>query len=180
MSEKLSALIDNELDDLERARILKDLGRRPDLAETWSRYHVIGLAMRREEITWGSGLPERVARALAAETGDDAAAESPTRGASWLNRTGGMAIAASVAAVLLVGGLAVQLAPDGGAGGSTESGAPALQQAALDNDATRWENVDPRVEDALNALLVEHGEFTSASGMNGLTAYTKFVAYDSR
>lgn len=177
MSEKLSALIDNELDDLERARLLRELGRESDQAELWSRYHIIGLAMRRETVTWGGDLPGRVARALESEGIPGDGAEAPASPVFRLRPAGRLAIAASVAGVLLVGGLAVQLYP-----GDSSSGpaAPAAQQVAVDSEATRWNDVDPQVEDALNALLVEHGEFTSASGMNGLTAYTKFVAYDSR
>jgi len=60
------------------------------------------------------------------------------------------------------------------------AGAAGDARVVLADEATRWEGADPGAEDALNALLIEHGEFTSASGMNGLTAYTKFVAYDSQ
>lgn len=175
MSEKLSALIDNELDELQRARVLRDLSRDDTLAEQWSRYHIIGLAMRREPIAPATGLPERVAQALANDPGDRAApatgsGRSPFRGA------GRFAIAASVAGVLLVGGMTVKLYDDG----PVDTAASTTQQVAVNDDALHWEGADPRSEDALNALLIEHGEFTSASGMNGLTAYSKFVAYDSR
>lgn len=177
MSEKLSALIDNELNELERARFLKDLNRDPELTELWSRYHIIGLAMRREQISWSRDLPERVARKLEPETGAAGGIEAPGRLAPLFRPAGRLAIAASVAGVLLVGGMTVKLYEDSRPEGTA---ATADRQVVFNNDATHWEGVDPQVEDALNALLVEHGEFTSASGMNGLTAYTKFVAYDSR
>lgn len=176
MSEKLSALIDNELDELERARVLRDLSRDDALAEQWSRYHIIGLAMRREPIAPVTGLLERVAQALDKDPGDRAmpatgGGRTPFRGA------GRFAIAASVVGVLLVGGMIVKLYDDG----PVDTAASTAQQVAVnDDDALHWEGANPRSEDALNALLIEHGEFTSASGMNGLTAYTKFVAYDSQ
>lgn len=177
MSEKLSALIDNELDELERARLLKELGRGSDLVELWSRYHVIGLAMRREEVSWRDGLPARVAEALQLETGVPEQNGTAVRRRALSGSVQRFAVAASVAGVLLVGGLIVNLYQ-----GSQPVSTTTLtgQQVAFSNDATRWDSVDPQVEDALNTLLVEHSEFTSASGMNGLTAYTKFVAYDSR
>ncbi len=184
MSEKLSALIDNELDELERARVLRELGRDDGLAEQWSRYHIIGLAMRREPIAPVTGLPERVAQALKSDPGDHATpasggGRSPFRGA------GRFAIAASVAGVLLVGGMTVKLYDDGPVDTAASTAQQVAvnstaQQVAVNDDTLHWEGADPRSEDALNALLIEHGEFTSASGMNGLTAYTKFVAYDSR
>ena len=40
-----------------------------------------------------------------------------------------------------------------------------------------WQTKDNAVEDRLNALLVEHSEFTSVTGMNGLGSYSKFVSY---
>lgn len=173
MSEKLSALVDNELEEFERAQVLKALGRDESLPELWSRYHIIGLAMRQEVINPSRTLCERVAARLAKEGGPTAMA--PVRRGVLLSSAGRYAVAASVVAVLLVGGLVVKLYD-----GTGEPAAPSVQQMAALDDATRWEGVDQNTEDALNALLLEHGEFTSASGMNGLTAYTKFVAYDSR
>lgn len=174
MSEKLSALIDNELDELERARVLRELSRDEQLAEQWSRYHIIGLAMRREEVAPTKDLPQRVARALEGETRQPAPRAAPFRGA------GRFAIAASVAGVLLVGGLMVTLYDDAGPGAGATTAATSARQVAVNDDALQWEGANPGSEDALNALLIEHGEFTAASGMNGLTAYTKFVAYDSQ
>lgn len=177
MSEKLSALVDNELEDVERARVLRDLGRDAELAGLWSRYHTIGLAMRREQIVPNENLPERVARGIERETGAAGVLPGPRRRGSLRRPAGGFAIAASVAGVLLVGGLIVKLYEDMRPAGANP---PAAQQIVANEEAMRWEDADPRIEDALNALLIEHGEFTTASGMNGLTAYTKFVAYDSR
>lgn len=178
MSEKLSALIDNELDELERARLLRELGRDEELAERWSRYHVIALAMRREQIAPAGELPKRVARALESEAGNAPRMEAPARRAPRFQSGGRFAIAASVAGVLLVGGLIVKLYDDNRPA-ATATDMPAAQRLAV-GDGMHWEGADAGSEDALNAFLIEHGEFTSASGMNGLTAYTKFVAYDSR
>jgi len=171
MSEKLSALIDNELGELERARILKQLSADKGLAQRWSRYHIIGMALRREQISPDNGLAERVAGELRNDAGA-ARTVAPGAGGRWRRSAPALALAASVVGILVVGGLMLQL--------QQETTPPAAERLAA-NDGMRWEGgVDREAEDALNALLVEHGEFTSASGMNGLTAYTKFVAYDSR
>jgi len=178
MHEKLSALIDNELDELERARVLRELGRSDDLAECWSRYHIIGLAMRREEIMPAGDLAKRVSMALDEEPTARGGVAAPAHRGPLFSRTGRLAIAASVAAVLLVGGIFVKIY-DGERPAATVASTPGPQVASAP-DTLRWEGADPRSADALNALLIEHGEFTSASGMNGLTAYTKFVAYDAQ
>ncbi|MDR9439602.1 MAG: sigma-E factor negative regulatory protein [Halomonas sp.] len=46
--ESLSALMDNEGDELELRRVLKSLDDSPDSAETWRRYHLMRSLMRRE------------------------------------------------------------------------------------------------------------------------------------
>lgn len=177
MSEKLSALIDNELDDLERARVLRELAGDEALAERWSRYHIIGLAMRREQVTPVGNFTERVTRALDPGTGNPGRPAEPARRRPFHQSTARLAVAASVAGVLLVGGLIVKVYEDNRAAGP---GIQAAQQLAVNDDGMRWQGADPQSADALNSFLIEHGEFTSASGMNGLTAYTKFVAYDSQ
>jgi len=177
MSEKISALIDNELDELERARVLRDVARDPQLADAWSRYHVIGRAVRRELIVPEGDLADRVAHQLREEAVPMRPAGGSRSLRDWLSPAGSLAAAASVAAVLLVGGIILNMQEDTPVGGGTTN---AEARVAFVEEPTRWEGADPETEDALNALLVEHGEFTAASGMNGLTAYTKFVAYDSR
>ncbi len=46
--ESLSALMDNEGDELELRRVMKSLDDSPDAAETWRRYHLMRSLMRRE------------------------------------------------------------------------------------------------------------------------------------
>jgi len=46
--ESLSALMDNEGDELELRRVLKSLDESPDSAETWRRYHLMRSLMRHE------------------------------------------------------------------------------------------------------------------------------------
>ncbi|MFY0992498.1 sigma-E factor negative regulatory protein [Halomonas sp. C05BenzN] len=46
--ESLSALMDNEGDELELRRVLKSLDDSPDAAEAWRRYHLMRSLMRRE------------------------------------------------------------------------------------------------------------------------------------
>ncbi|TLF50600.1 anti-sigma factor [Halomonas urmiana] len=46
--ESLSALMDNEGDELELRRVLKSLDESPDAADTWRRYHLMRSLMRRE------------------------------------------------------------------------------------------------------------------------------------
>lgn len=42
-----------------------------------------------------------------------------------------------------------------------------------------WQTSSIKIEATLNSLLVEHSEFTSVTGMNGLGSYSKFIAYQN-
>ena len=46
--ESLSALMDNEGDELELRRVLKSLDDEPDAADAWRRYHLMRSLLRRE------------------------------------------------------------------------------------------------------------------------------------
>ena len=47
MKEKLSALVDNELDDLDERRVMAALEKDADLRRTWERYHLVRSALHR-------------------------------------------------------------------------------------------------------------------------------------
>ena len=63
-------------------------------------------------------------------------------------------------------------------GAGSVSSVKATDIAKLDQ-ATKWDSATPDLEHALNTFLVEHGEFTTMSSMNGLMSYAKFVSYDT-
>jgi len=52
-----------------------------------------------------------------------------------------------------------------------------LAQSSDEISTPHWQTDSAAIEDALNALLVEHSEFTGVTGMNGLGSYSKFVSY---
>lgn len=172
MHEKISALLDDELDGSERQEILKLIGRDEELAVVWQRYHMIRAGLRNEPIMHIPGFSERLEQRLLDEAGVVTPAVRPAIGGSrpWLP---GLAVAASLAAVMALGLLTgVFEDPRWPIGGGAE-------QVALVDQDMRWETATPELEHDLNAFLVEHGEFSQMSGMNGLMAYAKFVSYDS-
>lgn len=115
--ESLSALVDNEASEIERHRILKNFSSNTELRDKWRRYHVIGSVMRREHnIASHIDVSAAVAAAIA---GEDSAAGAPSAAATgadlgnrssapgerkrWQDLVGKAAIAASFAAVMVVG-----------------------------------------------------------------------------
>jgi len=161
MREKLSALQDSELHADELHETLRTLRNDPELLGVWQRYHVIGSVLRNEWSAHYPGLTERIIEKVAKDNTQGGRAGFSI---SWRPA---LAMAASLVAVTIVAVYSMTLGPK-------LSGQGLL---AGTDKATKWE-VGRENEEALNTFLVEHGEFTPASGMNGLTAYAKFVSYD--
>jgi sigma-E factor negative regulatory protein RseA len=64
--ERISALMDGEIDHGEVAQVVRQVKDRSELKEAWSTYHLIGEAMRGERLT-DSGVMQAVSASLAAE-----------------------------------------------------------------------------------------------------------------
>lgn len=168
MKEKLSALVDNELDELETRRLLTALAADETLRATWGRYHLIGAALRRESVA-----PVSIAARVAARLG-----EAPSVTRPFTRIAGQLALAASVAAVALVGAQWWL----GSQPSSTTTVAQNTTQPVeyLRASGTRWNTQQPGAENTLNAFLVEHNEFAPTSGVGGIFPYVRVVSYDSR
>src|SRR5919109_5390749 len=100
MKDRISALMDGELDERAADDTLKALGRGDGL-ETWRTYHLIGDAMR-ETGSLSAAFSERIAARIAAEP----AILAPGRLAPEPRKWFALSAAASVAAVAFVGWLA--------------------------------------------------------------------------
>ena len=174
MKEKLSALVDNELDDLEERRILAALGDNASLRGTWQRYHLVRAALHRDlDAFTALDVSEQVARRIAAEPSNPTAFHS--RRITRL--LGTLAIAASVAAIAIVG---VQWSHQ-----SSIAPLPLLTaskpapEAIIRTGTTQRNMPEPETASALNAYLVEHDEFASTSGFGGMIPYVRVVSYDN-
>lgn len=167
MHEKISALLDDELNGSEQDEILKAISCDTCLSETWQRYHLIRAALRAESIAHVCRLPERMAPLLSSKTAQ--ARKLPSATINWVP---GLALAASIAGLAGLGLFYTM-------GETTLEHSARVNQVVQVDQGTKWETSTPDVEQTLNAFLVEHGEFAPQSGMNGLMAYAKFVSYDS-
>lgn len=172
MRELLSGLVDDELSELEERRVHKALGNDPSLRAAWERYHVIRAALRNElDVPAGAGLPERLSAALAAEPAAAAARWRPAA-----RTVGGLAVAASVAALTIVGIQTYRAPQSGAAVVAAKSAAPAERTTRV--SATRWSTSEPARERMLNGYLVEHQE-ASSGGVGGALPYVRIVGYDA-
>lgn len=166
MKEAISALVDGEVNDVERQQVLRALGGDPALRGQWERYHLAGAALRRElVVVVGPGLADRIRAQL------DTEAPVRTGSAARLFRLGaGVAIAASVA-VIAVLNLPPVLSP----GNSVAMSSPPGQVAKT--VVAEVKPLPPDKQQALNSYLVQHGEFTPAAGMNGISSYVRLVGH---
>lgn len=94
-AESLSALVDDQASELELRRLLKQSD--SQLEAQWSRYHMIGAAMRAEPVMSSASLLPGIQQALADEAPHNAKPSGFWAGA------GRFAIAASVACVVVLG-----------------------------------------------------------------------------
>ena len=184
--ELLSALVDDELSAAETARALAALAADPARRETWARYQLIGTAIRR-------GVPDVVDPGLAArvqaaigdslpDAGDglpDPASAAAGR-SGWKRAVGGVAMAASVAAVALFGMRYLAVTEEEGAAVAARVAPAPLLQA---QPATMTEAETPGSatldQERLNAYLIRHNEFAASGGLRGLPPYVRVVGAET-
>ena len=173
MKEKLSAFVDNELDELDEHRVHAALAGDAALRRTWERYHLARSALHQElEIILPSDMAERVSRRIAGEPSE----AGSYRRHQLARLAGTLAMAASVAAIAILGVQRVNAPPEQPA--TLAASSPVNAEPVIRVGTTRWDTKEPEAEDALNAYLVEHNEF--ASNFDGMMpAYVRVVGYDS-
>lgn len=99
--ETLSAMLDDETDELELRRLLKSAGDDPDLLAAWQRYHLASAVARRERV---ASLSKDFHLRLAGKLRDEPVPGlAPRRWPSGQRFAGKFAIAATVAAAVFIG-----------------------------------------------------------------------------
>jgi len=151
--EALSALLDNEADDLELRRVLKEQAAEPSLAETWRRYNVARSLMHNDEMVRVSpAATQRIFAAIDAEPIYLAADTTRTQTvrAPWLGSVGRIAIAASVALAAFIGLQSTLFDAPAGIPVATEM--DATQAPALAAEQSR-DGVDAEAQVRLNEYI---------------------------
>lgn len=167
MTEQLSALMDGELSDAEAQRLIKSMKNDPALHDAWDSYHLVGDALRKSP-QLGLDFSAKLSQRLAQEPTILAPRRAPTP-APESRRFPALSIAASVAAVSLVGILALQIARINQAVTPAQvAAAPAVQQIAQAVPSQKAEKqpsagTPARVEFTRatpNTYLLAHQEFS--------------------
>ena len=184
MSEKLkqslSAVMDDEADEFETRRVLDEIQRDDALREMWERYHMVSSVMRGETLA-----PKAAkARFWAALDGDEAPAVEEVvvdraplpQSRKHLGRVAGVAVAATVAAVVIITfGLPQETsrAPELAAVPPVAVTAPGREALATIVSARDWRRT--------NAYMLQHAQSTSMvnRASAAIPAFVKFAAYES-
>lgn len=186
LREQVSALADDSLLEGEHELLVRRFGADRNLRLCWERYHLIGEAMRKGLPQVDTrGFADRVMSALGAEP----VREEPVRAGmlAYLGKAlAGMAVAASVAAVAVIG-----LRND--AGHSSQSMAAAPSEIVPANpqfnvmpasygtvsNAT-WNGNTPDVQAQLGNYLINHNEMAASLSQPGVLPYFYIATYDPR
>jgi len=163
MKEKLSALIDGELESDGLHAHLGQLRADPELQRAWDTYHLIGDALRGQI---SPAIADRVVARLREEPTVLAPRpeKSPSRQLGWYAMA-----AASVAAV----GFVVWTAFPGWRVESQLAGGPAATTAATSAPVTLVSGVPPA---EVENYLLAHQPYSHASAMQGIAPYGRSVA----
>ena len=161
MNDRISELMDGEVDQKSAAQLIEALTRDPEAVRTWRNYHLIGDAMR-GGLLLSAGFTERLSQRLAAEPTVLAPRRMRTESPRLFTLS---ALAASVAAVAFVGWMA--FAP--------QRQAPAPAMAKLQPPAEAKPAIVPMPSSA-NDYLLAHQGFSPRVSLQGMAPYVLTVA----
>ena len=167
MKSKISALMDGELSEPELSEPLHALKEGGEALEAWRRYHLISDALRDTQVL-SPGFSARFAERLALEP--TILAPMPRVAEKSRNRLP-LSIAASCAAVALVGWLAFQ------------ASGPQLEQVAQSKTTDRAGTAASRVvpmPGQVNDYLLAHQHYSPRSTLQGVAPYVRTVSDTAR
>ena len=166
--EKISALMDGELEPQHASREWNRLKDDAALRESWHAFHFVGDALRGERMVLSAEFQQKLSQALAAEPTVLAPRRLPTKPTRFT--TYALSAAASVAAVSLVGWMAlspsVPVAP-------IAKVVPQLPAPVL-VDVPQVASVSS--EGRMNDYLLAHQGFSPSTALQGLAPYIRSVS----
>ncbi|MHB8253612.1 MAG: sigma-E factor negative regulatory protein [Acidiferrobacter sp.] len=179
MNERLSALVDAELEAKDRGQGLGMVVDDVEMRAAWGRYHVIRAVLRQE---WDAGLSSQFsARVQAALAHEPLTTEVPFVPVAKMRHRGRQvarfALAASLTATAALFGLRIVVVGErapASASFKTALAAPLMLPHSYVERA-HWQG--PRWRNRLNAFLLEHAAVAPLAGMNGLS-YVRLAAYN--
>jgi sigma-E factor negative regulatory protein RseA len=169
MKDRISQLMDGELDDRSAADTIKACAQGGEALEAWRSFHLISDAMRDSRVL-SAGFSARVMQRLEAEPTVLAPQRARSESRTWF----ALSAAASFAAVALVGWLA--FAPQPGVAPQVAQ----VPQAAPAAVAPLASPVPAMAPSAANEYLLAHQGFSPRVSFQGMAPYVRTVSEQSR
>ena len=198
-SERLSALMDGEVSDSEIGHALLDLKQDHELTHRWDRYHLASDALRNNlGAAVDPSLANRISAAIEAEPVYLGAhrrrrAAGVSSMPDWVRQTGGLALAASVTAMVILGTQALtnkgtQSTPQLAAMtqpatpvGTNPAGINSLLRSSTPPDGIELvaqrgdDNAVTFPQSKFNRLLLSHQEYQADNTLQGVLPYVRLV-----
>jgi len=182
IGEQVSALFDDELDENEHEMLLRRLKQEADLRGALSRYQIIGDSIRHNlDVAATTSMAQTVSSRIEQEENISTLIAS-NKSSRILKPVAGLAIAASVAAMAVIGlqdmgdFQSVQPVPQRIVQVEPQPQVNVLPVAS----GTHWDKQQPETERRLNGYLVNHSEYTSSISLQGMINYARIAGYDSK
>ena len=163
--DKISALMDSELDEQQAQQLIARLKQDGDLVQHWHAFHLIGDTLRGER-----PLSPDFDRRLTARLAGEPTVIGPRRSVPKRAATYALSAAASLSAVALVGWVAFSdnpLAPQPDLAKASKPPAVAAPPAQLASVPS---------EGKMNEYLIAHQEFSPSTAIQGLAPYIRSVS----
>lgn len=171
--DKISALMDGELDERQTRQELARLRQDGELRQTWNTFHLIGDALRGERMLFTD-----VAGSLSLRLADEPTVLAPQRQRSRKATTYVLSAAASIAAIALVGWVA--LVPNSShrpadlASVQPETVAPVVLPAPAPVQVTPVASVPH--DGSRNEYILAHQGFSPSTAIQGVVPYIRSVS----
>ena len=200
--ERISALMDGELDEQMQHSAMDELLNKTEARDTWARYHLISDTLRQH---LPAGMDTQFSSRVMSALEDEPTILAPrtTQTSSMARRLSGLAVAASVAAVAVMG-VQFMYQQDGQLPAEQMAQAPVSPTASVANKAfarapirqniqTVTQSMNPtamtprlaqqqspltqkRFHPNLNKYLVDHNQLTARTAVQGVMPYARLVA----
>ncbi|WP_456373984.1 sigma-E factor negative regulatory protein [Thiolapillus sp.] len=186
--DRLSALVDNELDELDMLKASHQISQDPELRDVLVRYQLISDSLRGELVQISAmNLVSSVSARLESEPTVLAPKNTASRLPRWVQPVAGTALAASVAAVgillgpqLINGGGQPRLPVDLGRQVVAHPvGEVQPEPVLVSEEENHWKTINDRAtRNRLDRYLEQHSQYAVApGGVQGVMPYTSFVSY---
>jgi sigma-E factor negative regulatory protein RseA len=172
--DKVSALMDGELDEQQARQVLSRITRQQELRDCWDTFHLIGDAMRGDS-RWSAGLGPRLAGRLAQEPTVLAPHWRTTRRIT----TYALSAAASLSAVALVVWVAISTNPlNTPTPQDIVAQAPVAPVSSAPVAVTAANLPNLPSEGRMNEYLLAHQGFSPSTAIQGVVPYIRTVSAD--